>query len=613
MRHELTLRAILVGMFLAAVFGMANAYLSLRVGMTISASIPAAVMSMLILRLLFRRGTILENSLVQTIASSGESLAAGLIFTIPAFYLLSLKGYPEFMRYFSHLHIFLYSFFGGLLGVCFLIPLRKFFVEEEASTLPFPEGTACAEVLLAGDRGGEQARWVLRGGLLGAVYRLLSGSAGSPGFPVLPESFSLSLNLPKIKTLFAADLSPALLGVGYIIGLRTALLVFLGGAVGWYVIMPALSYWGSLTGQPIPPATLPIQELGPFEIWDQYLRYVGAGAVLAGGFITLFRTILPVLRGVARQFRHFSWKLQASGDLPLPLVVLLVALAAVGLLVSPLPHNLLTVSLAILLGFMFAAVSGRLTGLIGSSSNPVSGMTIASLAVICTLLYLTGYRGGEGMLLALSAGVLVCVTASMAGDAAQDLKTGQLVGNRPWVLQLGEFVGFLAPTLLISWTLFLLHNQYGLGTRALPAPQATVISLLIEGIFQRTLPWWLIGLGAVLAILVDLLGYQALAFAVGLYLPITTTTPILLGGYIAHRTRQTNRGILLSSGLVAGDALAGIGIALLALARFRPLRGPLIPWELVGLGAFLFLALWVARWVRSPSAEEPAARGPGTA
>jgi putative OPT family oligopeptide transporter len=594
---ELTFKAILLGIILGIVFGMANAYLSLRVGMTISASIPAAVMSMAILRGLLRRGTILENSLVQTIASSGEALAAGVIFTVPAFLFL---GFPQF---FSHYHIFLYTLFGGLLGVCFLIPLRKFFVEQEAKELKFPEGTACAEILKAGDAGGAQARWVFGGLGLGAVYKFFTGAEGSGGFALLWESALKDLKWGVVKSRLAMDLSPALLGVGYIIGLRTAAVVCAGGAVGWYFLMPLISYAWSEVPEPLFLAPAPVAALDPRGLWSFYIRYIGAGAVLAGGFITLFRTIIPVLRGTLQQLRKVTLRVTESGDLPMGLVLVLVVLAALGMWLAPIHQNLLTVILAIILGFLFSAVSGRMTGIVGSSSNPISGMTIASLAVICGILYILGYRAEEGMLLALSAGVIVCITASMAGDAAQDLKTGQLVGNRPWVLQLGEFIGFIAPVFSISYTLVFLHHAIGLGTEELSAPQATIISLVIRGIFEANLPWVLIGIGVLLAVTVDLLRLPTLAFAVGLYLPITTTVPILLGGIIARLTRDNDRGVLLSSGLVAGDALIGILVAGLVmaqeeyewLARIRPHAPLATPW--LSFVAFLAFAYFVYRLV----------------
>ncbi len=595
--EEMNLRTVLLGLLLAVAFGVANAYLSLRVGMTISASIPAAVMSMAILRGLLRRGTILENSVVQTIASSGEALAAGIIFTIPAFIFIG-REYQEFNRFFNHFYIFLYALFGGMLGVCFLIPLRKFFVEEEAAELKFPEGTACAEILKAGDEGGARARWVFGGLGLGGLYKFFTGSEGTSLVPLFRESVARDISLGAFRSRLAMDLSPALLGVGYIIGLRTALIVFAGGAVGWFIFMPLISYYGVRVGVPIYPATQLMSELTTPQIWSSYIRYIGAGAVLAGGFITLFRTILPVLRGMMREFQRISFRITASGDLPLGLVLILIVLTGLAILASPLPHNWVTILLTILLGFLFSAVSGRMTGIVGSSSNPISGMTIASLVVISVILVLLGYRGAEGMLMALSAGVIVCIAASMAGDAAQDLKTGQLVGNRPWVLQIGEFLGFILPTITISITLFLLHQSYGLGSETLSAPQATIISLVIKGIFQANLPWVFILTGVVLAIIVDLLRLPSLAFAVGLYLPITTTVPILLGGIIYHLAKGEERGVLLGSGLVAGDALTGVLVAGLAIGGIRGPAEPYIPGHSVAFLSFLLFALLVYRLVR---------------
>lgn len=605
-RQELTLRAIILGIILGIIFGMANAYLSLKVGMTISASIPAAVMSMAILRGILRRGTILENSLVQTIASSGESLAAGIIFTVPAFLILSRQTpeFGDFDRFFTHFHIFLFALFGGMLGVLFLIPLRKFFVETEAKELKFPEGTACAEILRAGDAGGEQAKWVFGGLGLGAMFKFFMPPEGSAGFRLLFDSVAKDIGWNSLKTRLAIDISPALLGVGYIIGLRTALVVFAGGAVGWYLIMPALASWGATLTSPLYPETQHlIRDMTPMQLWSNYIRYIGAGAVLAGGFITLFRTILPVLRGTLKELRGISFKVTQSGDLPMGLVAVLIAITGIGMLMSPLPHNWITVLLSIILGFLFAAVSGRMTGIVGSSSNPISGMTIASLVLISVILVVLGYESTEGILMALSAGAIVCITASMGGDAAQDLKTGQLVGNRPWVLQIGEFVGFLAPTYFISFTLFLLNQQAaasgGIGGSQLSAPQATIISLVVRGIFERSLPWTFIAIGAALAILVDLIRLPSLAFAVGLYLPISTTTPILLGGIIARLRNNADRGVLIGSGLVAGDALMGIVFAALTLGMPAWIwkEDPTLKWPIVSFVLFLAFAYLIYRLI----------------
>jgi len=606
---ELTLRAVILGIVLSIIFGMANAYLSLKVGMTISASIPAAVMSMAILRGLLRRGTVLENSLVQTIASSGESLAAGIIFTVPAFLILSRQGpqFAGFERFFTHFHIFLFALFGGLLGVLFLIPLRKFFVETEAKELKFPEGTACAEILKAGDAGGVQAKWVFGGLGLGALYKFFMPSEGSAGFRLLYDQVSKDIVRGSIKTRLAMDLSPALLGVGYIIGLRTALIVFAGGALGWYVLMPIISAWGAgLTAPVFPSKDLLINQMDPGQLWGYYIRYIGAGAVLAGGFITVFRTVIPVIRGTLKELKQISFRISESGDLPMGLVVIMIVLTGVAMLASPLPHNWITVLLSIVLGFLFAAVSGRLTGIVGSSSNPISGMTIASLVVISIVLVALGYQSAEGMMMALSAGAIVCITASMGGDAAQDLKTGQLVGNRPWVLQIGEFIGFLAPTYFISLTLFLLNQQAqgGIGGGQLSAPQATIISLVVKGIFERSLPWGFMAIGAALAVIVDLMRLPSLAFAVGLYLPITTTTPILLGGIIAKLRRDAERGVLIGSGLVAGDALMGIVFAGLTLGFPHWIweKAPLISQPFYSFLLFLGFAYLIYRLVGNPSA-----------
>ncbi|MHA2610321.1 MAG: OPT family oligopeptide transporter [bacterium JZ-2024 1] len=552
MKRELTPDSLFWGIVLAAVFGMANAYLAVKVGMTISASIPAAVVSMAILRGLLKRGTILENNMVQTIASSGESLAAGVTFTIPAFFFLDYLGFE--VRYF---HILLWSLIGGLLGIGFMIPLRKRMIEEETEELKFPEGTACAEVLKAGDVGGVQAKWVFLGGLLGA------------GFKALVSVFRFFEETPgwvfgqKMRSMVQFELGPALAGVGYILGLRISTYVFLGGAVGWFVFLPLITYLGFFIPEPIFPASKVISELTPIEIWKNYIRYIGAGAVLGGGLMGLFKTLPLIYISIRREIQRMRMPEVSGGDLSPKWVAVILGFALLLMIFSPLPRNWLTIVGSLFFGFIFSVVSARMTGIVGSSSNPVSGMTIASMVVMSLVLFLFGFRESEGMLLALSFGASVCIAICMAGDLAQDLKTGYLVGATPWKQQIGELIGIIAPVFFIGAALFLIHapaqtGGAGLGSEKFPAPQATLISLIVQGIFQRELPWEFILIGVVLALLVELVGMPTLAFAVGLYLPLRLSSTLLLGGIVAHLTQNTHKGILLGSGLVAGDALMGI-------------------------------------------------------
>ncbi len=571
MKRELTFNAIFWGIVLAGIFGMANAYLAVKVGMTISASIPAAVVSMAILRGLLKRGTIYENNMVQTIASSGESLAAGVTFTIPAFFFLDFLGFE--IRY---LHIFLWALIGGLLGVGFMIPLRKRHIEEEAEVLKFPEGTACAEVLKAGDVGGVQARWVFIGGLLGAGYKALVSI-----FQLFQETPGWVFGR-QMRSMLQFELGPALAGVGYILGLRIATFVFFGGAVGWFVLLPLITFFGSGLPQPLFPADQPIGELDPMGIWRNYIRYIGAGAVLAGGLAGAVKTIPVIFRSIVGEIRRMRMPAAEGSDLSPKWVLGILSIALILMTISPLPYHLLTIIGTFVFGFIFSVVSSRMTGLVGSSSNPVSGMTIASLVVMSLVLHALGIRGSAGILLSLSFGAAVCIAICMAGDLSQDLKTGFLVGATPWKQQIGELIGVVTPAIFVGTALFLIQSAaktggQGLGSETFPAPQATLISIVVRGIFEGQLPWGLILIGAVLALLVELIGLPTLAFAVGLYLPLRLSTSLLLGGIVAHLTQNSRKGILLGSGLVAGDAILGLFFVALSvrLPALLPEQPPL--------------------------------------
>ena len=535
--RELTPRAILLGLILAVVFGAANAYLGLKAGMTVSASIPAAVVSTAILRGLLKRGNILENNIVQTIASAGESLAAGVIFTVPALILLGLSP--------SIFYIFLLSLTGGILGILFLVPFRKHLIEEEHESLPYPEGTACAEVLQAGEEGGRKATFVFSGLGVGALFKFLT--SGTKLWEGVPSVF-----VGGLRTLLGVDLSPALLGVGYILGLRIASLVLSGGLLGWFGLIPLVSF---LKG-------IPVNSIDDvYGIWSHYIRYIGAGAVLAGGVVSF-------IRGTPTFFRALrSLRVEKSGetrDLPMKYVVAGVLVVFVLLVVVPLFRmGLMGALFTLLFALLFVAVSARIVGIVGSSSNPVSGMTIATLLVVSFIFARTGLRGETGMVSALTLGAVVCIAACIAGDTSQDLKTGFLVGATPWKQQITEFLGVGVSALFVGWTLFLLHRAYVIGSPGLSAPQATLMSLVVKGVMEGTMPWYLVGTGVFIALSIELLGIHSLPVAVGLYLPLELSTPIFLGGILASFGGKRENGILYASGLVAGDALVGILIALL--------------------------------------------------
>lgn len=566
---EFTVRAIVLGAILAIVFGLANAYLGLKVGMTVSASIPAAVISMAVLRGIFRKGTILENNIAQTIGSSGESLAAGIIFTIPAFFMWDY--FP------SSWTIILISFLGGFLGILFMIPLRRYLIVQEHKALPYPEGTACAEILKAGDKGGAKARIVFSGVGIGAIYKFLMS-----GVKLWKETATWLISGIKGMEI-GIDLTPALLGVGFIIGPKIASYMLSGAVIGYLVISPLIAFIGANLNTPIPPADNIISSLSPSEIRSYYIRYIGAGAVAIGGLISLLRVCPIVFRCFKLGFVEMvkGFKLlpdldapRTQRDIPMSVVVSGAIFIAILMLLIPQTHiGIIGMLIVVLFSFFFVTVASRIVGIVGSSSSPVSGMTIATLLITCLIFVGLGSRGMPGMIAAMSVGSVVCIAICMAGDASQDLKTGFLVGSTPYYQQIAEFIGVIIPALFMGGVLMLLHKTMVIGSDKLPAPQATLMSFVVKGVITGTLPWAFVGFGAILAIGVELLGISALPFAIGLYLPLSLSLPIMTGALIYYVVQKTSssellkirgeKGILFSSGLVAGDALIGVLIAFL--------------------------------------------------
>lgn len=570
---ELTPRALLLGAILSLTFGMVNSYLALKVGLTVSASIPSAVLSMAVLRGILRRGTILENNLVHTVASAGESLAAGVIFTVPALVFLELSP--------SGFEIFLLGATAGMLGVLAMIPLRAALTVRRHRELPFPEGTACAMVLIAGDQGGTSARPVFAGIAAGALYTLLGRGLRLWNDTVLWSFAALH------KSSIGFELSPMFLGVGYLIGPRIAAMMLGGGALGWMVLIPFFDLLGERAGWL--GVAGDVHALSAQEIWRQAVRYVGAGAVAAGGLVSLGRA-LPAMRAslvhLVSSVRGSRQPL-ARTDRDLPGIVVIGGWAALGagLWLLPWFHlRLLDALLAMAFTFLFVVVSAEIVGLIGTTSQPVSGMTITALLVTAFAILLSGRSGAEGAAAAIRVAAIVAVSIALAGDMSQDLKTGALLGATPWVLQLGEMVGTAVAALRAGWVLFLLHQAYGVGSAMLPAPQAKLMATLASGVMQGDLPWRLLGFGAGLALAVEALGITSLPFAIGLYLPITTSAPLILGGLAAwvfdrgeRAAERRERLTLVASGLVAGDALMGISVAALVvsgLANRVGLRAP---------------------------------------
>ncbi|MCD4689919.1 oligopeptide transporter, OPT family [bacterium] len=591
--REFTLRSVLIGIFVGIIFGAANAYLGLQVGITVSASIPAAVIAVALSRAFGRRPSVLENNMVQTVGSAGESLAGGIIFTIPA--LIVLGFMPQISR------IFILSIVGGLLGVLFMIPLRRYLMLKEHGALPFPEGTACAEVLVAGDTGGERIRRVMTGVGFGAVYTFLMQGLG-----LWPNRVTWSFQRASGATI-GADLKAALLGVGYVIGPRIAGVMLAGGAVGWLVLIPMIKLFGEGMSTPIFPAEVPIASMGPSDIWNNYIRYIGAGAVAFGGIITLVRAIPTMVSSFGEAIREMLGRRKATGgggegtggsrrkdargttvaggetgdegcrkrtsiDIPLKYVVVgAVVLGLVTWLVPAIPVNALGALLIVVFSFFFVTVASRIVGLVGSSSMPASGMTIATLLGTSVIFLAMGWTGPAGMVGAITVGAVVCIAICISSDTSQDLKTGFLIGATPWRQQIGEIIGVLSSAIFIGWVVLFLHDTYGIGSEELPAPQAVLMSMVVRGVLTMSLPWTLVLIGALLAGCVELLGVPSLPFAVGLYLPIRLSVPIMVGGMVrlfgeragSERVRQARRenGVLMSSGLIAGGAIIGLLVA----------------------------------------------------
>ncbi|MBP3691991.1 MAG: oligopeptide transporter, OPT family, partial [Clostridia bacterium] len=571
---EITVTSIVMGIILSVVFGAANAYLGLRVGMTVSASIPAAVIAMGVIRILMRRNSILESNIVQTIGSAGESLAAGAIFTLPALFLWAAEGKmdkPDIVE------ITLIALIGGLLGVFFMVPLRNALIVKEHNTLPYPEGTACAEVLLAGEKGGANASTVFAGMGFAAIFKFIID-----GLKVV--SGEVSGRVKGYAGEIGTQIYPAVMSVGYICGARISSYMFAGGVLSWLVLIPLIVLFGGNTV--LYPGTEPIAEVfangGAGAIWSTYIRYIGAGALAAGGIISLIKS-LPL---IVKTFGGAMKSMKAGGetgsertakDLNLKVVIgAIVVLTLLVWLIPAIPVNPIGAIIVVVFGFFFATVSSRMVGLVGSSNNPVSGMSIATLLIATLILKFTGNSGVAGMCSAISIGSIICIVSAIAGDTSQDLKTGYLLGATPKKQQIGEIVGVVAAALAIGGTLYLLDQAWGFGTDELAAPQATLMKLIIEGVMGGNLPWGLVFTGVFIAVAVELIGIPVLPFAIGVYLPVQLNACIMVGGLIRlaldklKRAKEekdaiVNDGILFCSGMIAGEGLVGIALALLAV------------------------------------------------
>ena len=692
---EFTVKAVILGAFFGLVFGAVTVYLALRAGLTVSASVPIAVLAIALFKRL-GRATILENNIVQTAGSAGESIAAGVVFTLPA---LIFLGFAE---YFTPSRIFLVALVGGCLGVLFMIPLRRYLIVKEHGNLTYPEGTACADVLVAGERGGSFAGRVFWGLGIGAVYKFLM------------EGLQLWKDTPIYQPRWypggtvAGNITPEYLGVGYIIGPRIAGTIIAGGVLSWLVLIPAIKFFGGNLATPIFPGTIPIAEMSPGQIWHNYIRPIGAGAVAMAGLFTVWRTIPTIVESFRAGVRDLlagregreerEARLRTDQDLPLTLVLggsLVLLVVIWGLLqfsINPGAPvgNLIAAVLMVIFGFLFVTVSSRVVGIIGSSANPISGMTIATLMATSLLFLLVGWTGGVFPAVALSIGAVVCIAAANGGATSQDLKTGFLVGGTPWRMQLALIVGTLVSVMVIGYTITYLNQSetrvreitlavdapalaeaksegtveyqgrqyqrltvigsrqvpdgtyyadpatgqiqyqlvHGIGSERLPAPQALLMSTVVNGILNQNLPWRLVLLGVFLVIVVELLGVRSLAFAVGTYLPISTSAAIFGGGAVrwlvernrkpaaaagAHGESEVGSGELFGSGLIAAGAL--VGLLVIAPIRANKLEekfaigpgilGDFATNDLLALAMFLALAIILYLFARKPLEQTP--------
>lgn len=571
---EFTVTSILMGILLAVIFGAANAYLGLRVGMTVSASIPAAVIAMGVIRVVMRKNSILESNMVQTVGSAGESVAAGAIFTLPALFLWATEGRmdkPDIIE------ITLIALLGGVLGVIFMVPLRNALIVKEHGILPYPEGSACAEVLLAGEEGGANATTVFAGMGFSALFKFILD-----GLKVVPSEVSY-----KIKNYhgeIGTQIYPAVMSVGYICGPRISAYMFAGGVFSWLVMIPVIVLFGQQLV--LYPGTEPIGEMyatgGASVIWSSYIRYIGAGALAAGGIISLIKSLPLIVRTFGDALKSMKGAskgevTRTSKDISMSVVITSIAVITILIwLVPAIPVSLLGAIIVVIFGFFFATVSSRMVGLVGSSNNPVSGMAIATLLIATVILKITGDGGIHGMQGAIAIGSIICIVAAIAGDTSQDLKTGYLLGATPKKQQIGEVIGVVTAALAIGATLYLLDQAWGFGSEQLAAPQATLMKMIVEGVMESNLPWELVFIGVFLAIVVEILGIPVLPFAIGVYLPVQLSTCIMAGGLVRlgfdkmkrkdeEKKQIVSDGILYCSGMIAGEGLVGIILAILAI------------------------------------------------
>ncbi|NIV03177.1 MAG: oligopeptide transporter, OPT family [Calditrichae bacterium] len=617
---DFSVRALIMGALFGIVFGGANAYLGLRVGLTISTAIPLAVISVALFKSMegiWGKASILEANIAQTTGSASSSLASGIIFTIPALFMWNLA--PALAQ------ITLLGMLGGILGIVFMIPLRRFLIVKEHYNLPYPEGTAAAQVLIAADTGGTKAKFVFQGLGLGFVYKAILSLA-----KFWPSQ--VSLTIPGLKKgVLGLEAAPALLGVGYILGFRIAAIMVAGGLLSWLGIIPAIAHFGEFVTVPLfPESNKLISDMTAHEIWDRYVRYIGAGAVATGGIISMVKALPTMIDSLKVGIRELTPKamtelasrIRTDRDLSFKIVVGVVALFLVISISTPYVVGVdqlfitrLVGSIAIaIFAFIFVTVSSRIVGLVGVTSNPTSGMTIVTLLGTSLVFFTLGWTDDLSKAAVLTIGTVVAVAASIAGDISQDLKAGYLLGATPRRQQGSELFGAITSAFFIALAVMTLVAAYGVPSNEIPAPQATLMKTVIDGVLQANLPWSLVLIGASFAIVAELLSVPSLPFAVGIYLPLSTMTPIFVGGVIRrivqNRTKpseeedvaeqKTDTGVLLGSGLIAGEGIMGVAIAALAVFTSTTPKGvPFalhgIPGEVVSFAVFLALGYYIFR------------------
>jgi putative OPT family oligopeptide transporter len=599
---EFSFKAIFLGVVLGVIFGVGNTYLGLKIGMTVSASIPAAVISMAILKAFCKKASVLENNIVQTVASVGEGLAAGIIFTVPALFLLNAPPSP--------LRVFILSLLGGILGVLFMIPMRRYIIVHEHKKLPFPEGTACAEILLSAESGHSSAFMTIVGIIVGAVYKLCTNA-----FFLWNEVSSWTFTFFQ-QTKFSLDGTPSLLGVGYIIGPRTSSLLFAGGGVAWWVIIPLIKFFGASNDSIISPGTVEISAMNAQSIWSSYVRFIGAGALAIGGIASIFQIFPMIKKTFQVGFKELlggsyqkTAQIRTEKDISLRWLVLGSISIILTLWLFPgMPMNFVTILLLVILGFFFVAVTSLTVGIVGSTSNPVSGMTITTLLITCIVFVLLGWTERIYLIAALTMSVVANVAIALASTTSQDLKTGFLLGSTPFKQQFAEIIGLILPAAAITATIYILNATYQFGSSSLPAPQGTMLALLGQGVMEGNVPITLMAIGAVLGLFIKILGLPILPFAIGLYLPQSLSTSIMIGGIVALidqkrkcKPEMKKRGLLAASGLVAGDACTGVVTALLSAAGIiTTAKSGLFP-DSVGIAIFLALAFALGWFALKPA------------